>query len=336
MLFGIWVEPEMISPASDLARDHPDWILRPSERLPAESRWQQVLDLSNPEAYAHILERLDRLLTENDIEYLKWDHNRDVLEPGSALSGTAVAVENTIALYALLDELRRRHPNLLIENCASGGSRIDLEMLQRTDRTWVSDTVDPVERAAIQRYTGLILPVGMTGNDIGAEISHTTGRHSSLDFRATVALLGNVGIQWDLRRATAAERKGLAEWVALYKRWRSVLHNGDLVNIETTDPALIVRGVISRDLSAAVFTFVQIASTAAPSAGRVCLPGLEADALYDVRVEGDPSVLRTRAYTPVSWMREGVALSGQTLALVGLEAPVIDPEQGFVVTLQRR
>ena len=157
MEFGLWVEPEMVNPDSDLARAHPDWILRGRTALPPSARQQQVLDLANPEAYRHIADRLHALLNEYPIAYLKWDHNRDLVDAGSGPGGTPRVSEHTHALYRLLDELKAAHPGVEIESCASGGSRVDLGILERTDRVWTSDTLDPLERLDIQRHTSLVV-----------------------------------------------------------------------------------------------------------------------------------------------------------------------------------
>jgi alpha-galactosidase len=149
MQFGLWVEPEMVNPDSDLYRAHPEWVLG-AARLPPSWRHQQVLNLAHPDAYAYILERLDALLTEYDIAYLKWDHNRDVVD--------APVHAQTLAVYRLLDELRARHPGVEIESCSSGGARVDLGILARTDRVWGSDSNDALERQHIQRWTALLLP----------------------------------------------------------------------------------------------------------------------------------------------------------------------------------
>ena len=163
MQFGLWVEPEMINLDSHLARAHPDWVMSTGDRMPISSRQQQVLDLGNPAAYEHILESLDALLSEYRISYLKWDHNRDLIDSGHAPAGHPAVHDQTVAVYALMDELRRRHPGLEIESCSSGGGRVDLEVLQHTDRVWTSDCIDALERQTIQRYTGLLLPPELIG-----------------------------------------------------------------------------------------------------------------------------------------------------------------------------
>src|SRR5699024_5253862 len=147
MEFGLWFEPEMVNEDSDVARAHPEWVLGPSPTaLPLESRHQQVLNLSLPEAYEHVRTQMLDVLDRYDIGYLKWDHNRDLLEAATRATGRAAVHEQTLAAYRLMDELKAAHPGLEIESCSSGGARVDLEVLEHTDRVWVSDCIDPLER----------------------------------------------------------------------------------------------------------------------------------------------------------------------------------------------
>lgn len=229
MEFGLWVEPEMVNPDSDLARAHPEWLLATGGRRPLPSRNQQVLDLGQAGAHAYVLERLDALLTSYDIAYLKWDHNRDLLDAGSGPDGVPGVAAQTRAVHGLLDELRARHPRVEIESCSSGGLRVDLEILERTDRVWGSDVIDPLERQQIQRWTAQLLPPELVGSHVGAPRSHTTGHTHDLSFRAGTALFGSFGIEWDLTAASEAERAELAAWVALVKELRGLLHTGTVV-----------------------------------------------------------------------------------------------------------
>lgn len=158
MEFGLWVEPEMVNLGSDLARRHPEWVLAPARGAGPAARQQHVLDLSHPGVVDHLLGALDALVTEYGIAYLKWDHNREVHEAVNGPADRPAARAQVEALYGLLDTLRQRHPALEIESCASGGGRVDLGILARTDRVWASDCNDPVERQSIQRWTGQLLP----------------------------------------------------------------------------------------------------------------------------------------------------------------------------------
>ncbi len=202
--FGLWVEPEMISADSDLARAHPDWLLGRPDAL--EWRFQRVLDLGIPEAAEHVFARLSALLDEYPIAYLKWDHNRDLLEGSSHRQTTAV--------YALIDRLRREHPGVEIESCASGGARIDLGMLRRVDRVWPSDTNDPLDRQGIFAATSLLVPPEYLGAHLGDAVAHLTGRSSDLSFRMATALFGSAGIEWNLAEAEGDDLDAIAAWIA--------------------------------------------------------------------------------------------------------------------------
>ncbi|WP_279582814.1 alpha-galactosidase [Fodinicola feengrottensis] len=286
MQFGLWVEPEMINPDSELARAHPDWIMSTGGRLPAEVRHQQVLDIGNPAAYAYIFERLDALLTEYPISFVKWDHNRDLVDAGQSGAephNRAGVHRQTLAIYRLLDELRAKHPGVEVESCSSGGARIDLEILQRTDRVWTSDCNDALERQAIQRWTGLLLPPELMGAHVGPTESHTTGRVHSLSFRAVAATFGHSGMEWDIASITAQERARLRTWVSFVKDHRDLLHSGDVVRADYPDPAGWVHGVVATDRSCALFAYVQMASTAFERPLPVQLPGLDPDRCYLVR-----------------------------------------------------
>lgn len=331
--FGLWVEPEMINPDSDLARAHPDWILQTGGRLPVESRFQQVLDLTNPDAYAYILERLDTLLTEYPIGYLKWDHNRDLIDAGRGASGEAAVHGQTLAVYRLMAALRSRHPDLEIESCSSGGARVDLGVLAHTDRVWASDCIDPLERQQIQRWTELLLPPELIGSHVGSPHSHTTGRRHDLSFRAGTALFAHFGIEWDISRATPQERAELAAWVDLYKHKRDMLHAGRVVRGDHPDPALWVHGVVSADRAEAIFALVAMQTPLTAPPGRVRLPGLNPDLHYRVEPLA-PGDAATGAHGQAKWWQAGgVTLSGRALSEVGIQAPAQHPDHLVLIQL---
>ncbi len=190
--------------------------------------------------------------------FLKWDHNRDLIDV--AHGGRPAVHGQTLAFYRLLEELRAAHPGLEIESCASGGGRIDLEVLTRTDRVWPSDTIDSVERQRIQRWTSLLVPPERMGAHVGGPVAHTTGRmrrsasgprpHCS----ATSAWSGTSA------RLAAAEREELAAWVALHKRVRPVLATGRLVHGDDHDPAVVVSGVVAPDAADAWYVVATVDS----------------------------------------------------------------------------
>jgi alpha-galactosidase len=332
MDFGLWVEPEMVNLDSDLYRAHPEWVLATPGRMPPPWRRQQVLDLAHEGAFEHVLRQLDALLTTYRISYLKWDHNRDLIDPGH-LGAPGVRAQ-TLAVYRLLDELRARHRGVEIESCASGGGRIDLGILQRTDRVWASDTIDALERENIQRWTGLLVPPELVGSHVGAGVSHTTGRRHTLALRSTAALFGHFGVEADLTALDPQARAGVADAVATYKELRSVLHTGRVVQIDHPDDSLLVHGVVGAQR--AVFGCVRVAtgSTEVPPAVR--LRGLDEAADYRVcvrNVAGGPTMQQMAG---PAWIRDGgMVLSGSVLQRVGLPLPVLHPESTLLLVLDR-
>ncbi|GAA1611573.1 alpha-galactosidase [Kribbella sancticallisti] len=334
MEFGLWFEPEMVNEDSDLARAHPGWIMAPGDRLPLRGRYQQVLNLTIPDAFDHVLQAISSLVAEHRIDYLKWDHNRDLVEAGDRSTGAPRVHAQTAAVYALMDELRRRHPWLEIESCSSGGGRVDLEILQRTDRVWASDCIDALERQQIQRWTGLLLPPELVGAHVGAPTAHTTHRTHSLAFRAATALFGHFGIEWDLRTASAGELDELAAWVQLYKQERALIHSGTAVHSDYSDDALWAHGYVCPLGDRAIFAFVAMATTAAGRPGRIRLPGLRPDVSYRIEpVELSAAALTRTAAGPPSWWTESTAVSGRLLGEIGLQAPMLYPEQALLFRL---
>ena len=223
MEFGLWAEPEMVNPDSDLFRARPDWVLQLAGRPLVTARNQLVLDLARPAVSAYLRETLSVLLRELPIAYLKWDHNR-LLAPAGSFDGWASYRRQVLALYGLLDALRAEFPALEIESCAGGGGRIDAGIAARTHRFWTSDTTDAVTRLAIQDGFLQFMPPELMGAHVGSVPAHTSGRTQSLAFRAAVALPGHFGVELDPRKLDADERGQLAVWIARYKDLRKTLH----------------------------------------------------------------------------------------------------------------
>lgn len=342
MQFGLWFEPEMVSLESDLAREHPDWILGPSQGLGAPARNQYVLDIGRPDAWSHVLERVSALVAEYQLDYIKWDHNRDLSEPVGRRGGQdrPVVHEQTLALYRMLDELRRRHPGLEIETCSAGGGRVDLGILDRTDRVWASDCNDPVERLQIERWTRMLVPPELIGSHLGPERSHTTARRTGLPFRLAVALTSHAGIEWDLEEADADELERISAWAALYFELREVLHSGNVVNADLADDATMLSGVIAADGSRGIFTWARLTSSAAGQSGRVRFPGLDPHADYRVRIRDEIGVASRHETADPSWVvaalsPEGVPLPGSVLAVGGVPLPTLNPEEAMVFDVIR-
>lgn len=340
MEFGLWFEPEMVNADSDLVRQHPDWVLGPRAGHPREWRHQQVLDLANPEAAAHIEKQVSALVTELGIDFIKWDHNRDLMEAvrtdASGTDRSAVHAQ-TVAFYGLLDRLRAAHPDLEIESCASGGARVDLGVLARTDRIWTSDCNDALERAQIQRWTSLLVPPELMGTHIGPATAHTTHRTLDLSFRMLLALQGHAGLEWDITQCTPPEREALTTWSALYREVRGLLHSGDPVRVDVPDDGLLVTGTVAADRSEALFSVARLQTSGQAVPGLVLLPGLDPGRTYSLRLRTEAGTPHTVQTSPPAWwadaLREGVRLSGAVLAGVGLPLPVLAPAQGFLLHL---
>ena len=331
MQFGLWFEGEMVNPDSDIYRAHPDWILKVGDRVPPEGRRQHVLDFTNPDAYRFIFDGVERVLSEYDIDYIKWDHNKYLLEPASA--GRPAVHRQTEAIYRFFDELKRAHPGLEIESCSSGGGRIDLGMVDHADRFWTSDCNDALERLYIQRYTQIAIAPELLGSHIGPTKAHTTGRTHALSFRAVAALFGHAGLEWDITEATPEELAHLKNWASYYRDNRELLHTGRTVRIEQPDDAVLVQGVVAQDRAKAIFSYTTVEAQRASRPNTLRLAGLDPAASYQVRAvmpAGDPLEI---ARSKPSWL-SGVTLSGQALMSVGLRPPILAPEQGFLIEVK--
>lgn len=331
MEFGLWVEPEMVNPDSDLARAHPEWIMRARDELPAEWRHQQVLNITIPAAWEYLHAAIGRLIDEYGIGYLKWDHNRDLIEAGDA-GGRAVVHEQTLACYRLMDALRAEHPGLEIESCASGGGRIDLEMLTHVQRVWPSDCIDPHERQSIMRWTSQIAAPEYLGSHIASPRSHTTGRVSDLSFRAGTALWGHLGFEWDLLAASEEDLAQLRQWVTLFKAHRPNLFSGDIVRRDVADGSMWLHGVVAADRSSAMFQLATRERSPLSPRGMMPIPGLDPDRTYRLQavLVGDgPDGL-----VAPPWAAEGIELPGSVLGQVGVHTPLLNPDQVLILTVR--
>lgn len=325
--FGLWFEGEMVNRDSDIYRAHPEWILQESGRIPIEGRWQQVLDLTKEGAYNHVLEQVDAVLTAHNIAYIKWDHNRHLTDPVS--DGRPVVKRQTEAIYRLFDELKRRHPGLEIESCASGGGRIDLGMIEHADRFWTSDQNDPLERQQIQRWSAMAIPPEMLGTHVGPTVGHQMHRTHSISFRVLNALFGHAGIEWDITEATPEEIKVLKAFVAFYKKHRSLLHSGTLVRSDEITGNAFLYGTVSQDKREALFTYMQLTSLDDFGPKQTTFAGLNPHQRYRISViEEISSIEFTQKAFPGWW--PSVELTGEEAEHVGLQLPILKPEQGLM------
>lgn len=331
MQFGLWFEPEMVSVDSDLYRAHPDWLLHDRRHLAHDEhlswRNQYVLDLANPEAYAHVLGQMDELVTDLGIDAIKWDHNRDLVE--SRHRGRPGTHAHTRAALRLMAELKERHPGLEIESCSSGGARTDLGVLAVCDRVWASDSNDPVERQDIQRWTGLLLPPELVGAHVGPATSHSSGRVTPLSYRMATSLMGSAGFECDLSACTSEEATTIAAFAALYRELRPVIHRGRVVHPELRDPAWRVTGYLQG--GEAVYIAATVASLEDARAERLRLRGLEPDRRYRVRVREEIGRAEHGWVRPPWFTAAGIELPGSVLTEVGLQLPTLWPCQAFVL-----
>jgi alpha-galactosidase len=327
MDFGLWVEPEMISPDSDLARAQPDWCLVPDGPHRPTMRNQWVLDLARGEVQDHVFAQIDALLAKHRIAYLKWDHNRDLFPSEGKRH------RQTRALHQLLGRVRTAHPSVEIESCASGGGRIDWAILTRCHRVWPSDNNDPVERLRIIRAFAQFLPLEVLGNHVGPSPNPITGRRTDMDFRAKVALFGHMGIETDPRTMSAQERGVLAAHIALYKAWRGVLHTGALWRLDHADPG--VSGMMVTQDAQALALVAQTGFASAFDIAPVRLAGLDPQARYRVTLpEPWPTKARRYLADAAGW-RAGLILSGRALMMQGLALPLTHPETAWLIALER-
>jgi alpha-galactosidase len=284
MRFGLWFEPEMVNPDSDLYRAHPDWILAAGHRIPPLQRNQLVLDLTRPEVADYLFDRISAVLDEYPVSYVKWDCNRDIVDGGSGPRDGAPAVHGqAAAVYALFDRLRARHPRVEWESCASGGGRIDLGILKRVERVWTSDLTDALARQSIQRWTGQLVPLEYLGAHVSAPFSHQTGRYLPLELRCATALFGHFGIEWDLTQAGEEDLAVLAAWIGLYKRHRGLLHSGRVVRLDVpAEAGAWMHGVVAADGEQALMCRVQLDLPGTDQPFGMRIPGLDPARRYRV------------------------------------------------------
>ncbi|MXN66901.1 alpha-galactosidase [Stappia sp. GBMRC 2046] len=336
MGFGLWVEPEMVNADSELYRAHPDWVLEIEGHTRHEGRQQLVLDIARPEVSDHLFSRLNDLLCEYPIEYLKWDMNRVLTAP--ARNGKAVAAEQARALYELLGRLRTAHPGVEIESCASGGGRIDFGILKHTERFWLSDNNDTHDRWPMHREASLFFPPELFGFHVGPSPSHTSGRKLDMAFRAwSAAVGGHMGLELDVRKLTADEAEALENAIRFHKEWRRVLHGGTTLNLASADDEITGRITIAEDGKRFVASFVQDATISRRITAPVRLAGLDPDARYQVEFpKGSTVIDRARRSSPSSLAcGESLTLSGAALMATGIRLPLAWPDSIHVMTGRR-
>ena len=229
MQFGLWVEPEMVSPHSDLYRAHPDWCIHVDGRPRTEARQQLILDLTRPEVCEYIIDAISNVLRSCPISYVKWDMNRNMTE----FPRKGFAHAYMLGLYGVLEAITSRFPDILFESCSGGGGRFDAGMLYYMPQIWTSDDTDAVERLYIQEGTSLVYPLSSMGAHISAAPNHQTGRTTPISFRGRVAMMGRFGLELDLNRLEQKELDEIRKEIELYKTYQQDIHSGDLYRLRS-------------------------------------------------------------------------------------------------------
>jgi len=331
MEFGLWVEPEMVNPDSELFKTHPDWVLS-IEGIPLQtSRNQLVLNLCNSEVFTYLYKRLDSLLAEYDIRYLKWDMNRTFTSAGN--QGNPAYHNQTHALYNLLDKLRSNYPDVELETCASGGGRVDYEILKRTHRFWASDSNDPLQRQKIQKGASLFFPPEITGSHIGPAECHTSGRTTTLAFRAMSSLFYHFGCEFDLNELNSTEEVELIEYIKIHKKYRTLFHQGRYVRLDLDVSLRNGFGSISKDQSMALFCITQMDAPQHNDNSAIRFAGLSEQKTYRLKLLQplDKSITGRMANTK-SWV-EGMELPGNVLMEHGIKLFTPWPQTSILVEL---
>lgn len=287
MGFGLWFEPEMISPDSDLYREHPDWCLHVPNRERSQLRSQLVLDITRREVRDHVVDALSAILESAPIAYVKWDMNRPLTEMGSPAlppeRQREVAHRYVLGVYDMMERVTRRFPDVLFESCSGGGGRFDGGVLHYMPQAWTSDDMDPAERLKIQWSTSLVFPASSMGAHVCSARNHTTGRVTSLETRGAVAMAGVFGYELDLTRLSPEERTLVQQQVASFKEVRRLIQFGDFYRLRSpygTDEGAWM--YVSRDKSEAFVMYVCVRCEPNPPVAVLPLAGLEPTADYQL------------------------------------------------------
>ncbi|WP_172293899.1 alpha-galactosidase [Pseudoruegeria sp. HB172150] len=323
MTFGIWFEPEMVNPDSELYRAHPDWVLGPTDQIPG--RQQVVLNMALSEVRDYLFDRIAAVLGEYPVDYVKWDHNRVLPMPDAA---------QTRGTYDLFDRLREAFPAVEFESCASGGGRIDFGILSRTHRVWLSDSNDALERLRIQHDAALFLPAAVTGSHVGPRRCHTSGRVLDIRLRAWIAAQRHMGFEMDPRELTEEEASVLRDVTAWWKANRDWMMRADILRLDSADPSVTAELQIARNGGRFV-VFAGKDGTSLQIAPRpLRLTGLDPDARYHVSLRNRSDAVGLSRGIP-ALKSSPVALSGAYLMAQGLSLPWSFPASIWVLEGER-
>ncbi len=328
LLFGIWFEPEMISPDSKLYNDHPDWAFQLPGREGTLSRAQYVLDLSRQEVVDYAYESVASILRSADISYVKWDMNRQLSDVGSLYLDSTRQGEcfhrYVLGVYQLQERLLQEFPDLLLENCSGGGARFDPGMLYYSPQIWCSDDMDPVERLTIQEGTALIYPLGTIGAHVCDCPNHTTGRTTPFATRGHVALAGTFGYELDITRISKEDREQIPGQIQLYHKYQPLIREGDYYRIGSWRETnrYDCWQVVSKDQKEALITYVQVLAEPNYHSRKLYLKGLNPQAEYRLEIEDKDALEKKSAqgkgYAACLLQLDGQVYSGRLLMQGGL------------------
>ncbi len=291
MKFGIWFEPEMISPDSDLYRAHPDYAIAIPGREPSLCRNQYVLDLTRKEVRDYAYECVAKILRSANIEYVKWDMNRQLSDIGSlelpADQMGELYHRYVLAVYEMQERMMTEFPHLLLENCSGGGARFDPGMLYYSPQIWCSDDTDAIERLKIQEGTALIYPLSTMGAHVSDCPNHIVGRVTPFETRGYVALAGTFGYELDVTKIPESDREQIPAQVAMYHKYNDLVREGDYYRIASyaENHYFDCYGVVSKNKKEALYTYVQVLNRPNYHSRRIYLKGLAAEKYYAIEGE---------------------------------------------------
>ncbi len=301
MKFGIWLEPEMISPDSNLYREHPDWAFAIPGRTGSLARNQYVLDLTRKEVRDYVYDMIASVLRSANIEYVKWDMNRQLSDMGScglpADRQGELFHRQVLAVYELQDRMTKEFPYLLLENCSGGGARFDPGMLYYSPQIWCSDDTDAVERLSIQAGTALIYPLSTMGAHVSDCPNHALGRTTPFETRGYVALAGTFGYELDVTKIPEADRAMIPEQTAMYHKYNDLVREGDYYRIAhfAENHYYDCYEVVAKDKSEALVTYIQVLNRPSYHSRRIRIPGLDLTAVYEIENAQDwPEIGQTQ------------------------------------------
>ncbi len=304
--FGLWFEPEMVSPDSDLYRAHPDWCLHVAGRPRSQCRNQLILDMSRQDVQDYVISFMTRHLSSAPISYIKWDMNRNMSCAGSALLPGERQAETAhrymLGLYRVLETVVTAFPEVLFEGCSGGGGRFDAGQMHYFNQYWTSDNSDALERQYIQYGTSLVMPACFMGAHVSAVPNHQVHRTTSLKTRGYVAMSGQLGYELDVTKMTPEELQQVAEQIWEYKSIRQTVHNGDMYRIASPFAGSNTGWVyVSADKRSAVMFYFTIMHKTPTLPSRVRVPGLDAGKRYRLRATGE-------IYSGAVLMHQGISI----------------------------